>query len=199
MRESNETPNHWLVLRLVAGAFLFIASFAVIRPLGEELGLHGAQQTLLMLIPAVAAVLFFRFDRRIERARGRASPHLGLFQARYVACIAAHIVLLILVDLADDLHWVSGMGLAGLSTLPAVPLLGLIYVFGRNLVDEPDEYQRMQKVQAGLWATGLLMVVATVWGALEQHGFANHVPASAAFYIWFMGMGLAKAALKFRE
>jgi hypothetical protein len=198
MAVSEEPSNRRLVLCLVAGAIAFVALFVAIEPLGRALGLQGQHTALLMLVPIGATVLFFRFDRRIELARGTASTHLALFQARYVWCIAAHAALLAVANLAASLHWTSGMPLAALSALPAAPLLGMIYVFGLNLVEEADEYQRLQKVEASLWATGVLLAAATVWGVLEQQGLVRHVPANAAFYIWFIGMGIAKASLKFR-
>ena len=198
MPNSDRPSNLCLVVRLAFGAVLFVASFLVVRPLALALGMQGPQQSLLMLIPALAAILFFRFDRYIERARGTASPQIELFQNRYLICIFAHIALLVVANAAEQLHWASGIILAGLIMLPAIPLLALIYVFGRNLIEEQDEFQRLQQTQASLWATSLLLVVAMVWGALEQQGLARHAPASAAFYIWWFGMAIAKIFLKIR-
>lgn len=58
-----------------------------------------------------------------------------------------------------------------LSFLPAFPVVGMVWVIGRYLSRETDEFVRMLSTNALLWALGVTMVVDTVLGALNQYNF----------------------------
>src|SRR4051812_16044713 len=52
--------------------------------------------------------------------------------------------------------------------LPALPIIGIFGAIGRYLVEEQDEYIRMLMVRQTLWASGLTLSVATIWGFLDN-------------------------------
>jgi hypothetical protein len=92
--------------------------------------------------------------------------------------------------------WMFKRGLAegaiawGLALLPALPIIAVFWAIGRLLVEESDEYLRVQLVRQSLVATAFAMAVATVWGFLEAFGLVGHVDAYFAAILWFAGLGL---------
>src|SRR3954465_9665629 len=74
--------------------------------------------------------------------------------------------------------------------LPALPIIGVFVAIGRYLVEEQDEYVRMLMVRQTLWASGLALSVATVWGFLESFDLVDHVESFYVAVLWFGGLGL---------
>src|ERR1041385_8531404 len=67
----------------------------------------------------------------------------------------------------------SGWAGYALAVLPAIPIVGVIFVMGLYLVEEKDEFMRMRQVMALLAGLGVIMSVSVVWGFLEIY---KHVP-----------------------
>ena len=61
---------------------------------------------------------------------------------------------------------------------------------GRLLIEEKDEYLRSLLVRQMLVATGLTMVVATIYGFLENYGLVGHVDAFYLTILFFFGLGV---------
>ena len=86
-----------------------------------------------------------------------------------------------------------GTGYAGylLALTPALPLIGVFWAVARLMLEEPDEYLRMQFVRQCLIATGFCLTITTAREWLQNfdlisdddHGFG------AAFF-WFIGLGV---------
>jgi len=55
-----------------------------------------------------------------------------------------------------------------LAVLPAIPLTGLLAIFGLYLAEEKDEFQRSIGVQSMLWGIGGTLAVTNIWGFLES-------------------------------
>jgi hypothetical protein len=72
--------------------------------------------------------------------------------------------------------------------LPALPIVGVIYVMGRFIVEQKDEYLRLMMVRQTLFAMGFTLVVCTVWGFLEVYGLVPHVPAYLVFVLFCLGL-----------
>ncbi len=77
-----------------------------------------------------------------------------------------------------------------LALLPSLPIIYYVWAMGQYLRDEQDEYLRMRQMQAGMFATGFLLVVATVWGFLETFGIAPHAEGWWAVAVWAIGLGM---------
>jgi hypothetical protein len=87
-------------------------------------------------------------------------------------------------------HLLNG-GLAYVvAVLPAIPIIGIFAAIGRYLVEEQDEYVRMLMVRQTLWASGIALSAATIWGFLESFGLAGHVDAYYIAVAWFFGLGI---------
>ena len=77
-----------------------------------------------------------------------------------------------------------------IAVAPALPIVGIFAAIGRYLVEEQDEYVRMLMVRQTLWASGLTLSVATIWGFLDNFQLVGHVDGYWVAIIWFFGLGL---------
>lgn len=140
---------------------------------------------MLLLFPFVKAT-----QRRQAAVCGNVSPAIIAYNRRmliwsftYMAALFGAISVFNAMKPTGPLLWLIAL-------LPALPILYFVWALGRYLVEEADEYIRMKQVSAALFATGLLLVLATVWGFLETFGVAPHIPAWAAVPVWAIGLGL---------
>lgn len=74
--------------------------------------------------------------------------------------------------------------------LPAAPIIGIFAAMGRYLVEEQDEYIRTLMVRKILWASGLTLSVATIWGFLDNFRLVGHADGYWLLVVWFFGLGL---------
>jgi len=74
--------------------------------------------------------------------------------------------------------------------LPALPIIGIFGAIGRYLIEEQDEYVRMLMVRQILWASGLTLSFATVWGFLDNFRLVGHADGYWLIVIWFAGLGI---------
>ena len=80
-----------------------------------------------------------------------------------------------------------------LAMLPIVPILAMIFVMGRYVVEEQDEYLRHRAIMASLVGLGFVLAIGSFWGFLETFELVPHVPGWWAVPIWALGMGLGQA------
>src|SRR5208283_1965437 len=78
-----------------------------------------------------------------------------------------------------------------LAILPALPIVGMITVFGIYLGEEKDELQRAMGVQALLWSTGATLSLTTVWGFLENFTNVPHLQLMWIYPIFGVFFGIA--------
>ena len=94
--------------------------------------------------------------------------------------ILVYVVLVFAVTLAIKHHNITGPLLWTLAVLPALPLLRMIYVMGRYLL-ETDEYQRAMQTRRMLGALGAMLGVCTVYGFVETFAGAPHLELYLVF------------------
>lgn len=88
--------------------------------------------------------------------------------------------------LAGPVAWLAAI-------LPALGLIAIFAAIGFYLVEEQDEYLRMLMVRQTLWASGLALSIATIWGFLESFGLVGHVASYYIAVLWFFGLGVGSA------
>jgi hypothetical protein len=115
-------------------------------------------------------------------------PMMGL----YVLCLFAA------VWLHDGLA-IKGPLAVVLAILPALPLMGVVWTFGRLIVDETDEYLRSLTVRQFLIATGFMLCVTSIWGFLDAFGQVPHMPMYWAFIVWCVGLGVGTMVNEMRS
>ena len=85
---------------------------------------------------------------------------------------------------------VDGPAAYGAAILPALPIIGIFAAIGRYLVEEQDEYIRMLMIRQTLWASGIALSLATIWGFLESFELVGHIEAYYVAVLWFAGLGI---------
>jgi hypothetical protein len=118
---------------------------------------------------------------------------------RFVPTMTAYVLALFASNRIAEAVQPEGMALVALSFLPALPIIGVIFVIGLYLAEEKDEYLRRRIVVSMLVGLGLMLSVTTAWGFLEESGVVPHVPAYFAFILWCAGWGVAQCVLTLRE
>ena len=120
-----------------------------------------------------------------NRAQKRYTKSVILLMASYVLILIGVVMHARNSPLHGPLGYVAGV-------LPALPVIGVFFVLGRYLVDEQDEYLRVQVTRQALVATGFALSIATAWGFLENFGLVPHVYAYYAAILWFAGLGVGR-------
>jgi hypothetical protein len=75
-----------------------------------------------------------------------------------------------------------------LALLPALAIIGWIWAMGRLILDLDDEYLRLLEVRKMIVATGFLLAVMTIWGALELFAGLPGFHSFFAFPVWCLGL-----------
>ena len=87
-----------------------------------------------------------------------------------------------------------------LAVLPALPLIGLLAIFGLYLAEEKDEFQRFIGIQSMLWGIGGTLAVTNIWGFLESFAHVRHLnPTLDAVIFWiFVGISIPFLLARYR-
>ncbi len=76
----------------------------------------------------------------------------------------------------------------GIALLPGLGMVLMIWAIGRLLIELDDEYLKMLEVRKALAATGVVLIVSSVWGILEVYTNVPHLPLFLMFPIWCGGL-----------
>ncbi|WP_213981481.1 hypothetical protein [Sphingomonas sp. dw_22] len=138
-----------------------------------------------------------RFDRVARRRKY--NPAQRRYVWRFSIAMTAYVVVLFACTWAGRAYDPHGPALFLLSLLPALPLLVVIGVMGRYLIEEGDEFIRARLVTAMIGGIGVTLAVTTVWGFLEEGGVVAHFPTFLAFPLWCASFGLVQCFLNLRD
>ena len=187
MNGLNGRPGLWIGL--------FLASAGAIAALKLTDAIDGTTGFILF---AGATGLLIPYARSLSRKRGTGSAII-----RYSKGIAASSLLYVLgLGLAITLD--RRMELAGTSAflvalLPVLPILGMVWVMGRYLAEEQDEYLRHRAMISSLVGLGLVLSVGSFWGFLEMFELVPHMPGWWAVPVWAIGMCLGQGWMTLRD
>ena len=120
------------------------------------------------------------------------SPAAKRYQRRFMIAISFYVVMLIgAIGAFVRLH-PTGVLAYLLALAPAAPVVACIVVMGLYLREETDEFERTVQAESALWATGGLLVMATVWGFMELFHLVPHLESWWAFPVWAVLWGPAQ-------
>jgi len=186
----------------IAGTAVAVGLFWAAAAQVRERNLGGVW---LWSAAAVYAIVILGIAFAATRAGQRVSrltrtPAARLYHRRFFIGMGAYVLTILTSALVfASLHPAPPTWLATLLALaPTAPIIGVIAVMGLYLRDETDELERAISAESGLWATGGLLAIATLWGFLEQFGLAGHVEAWAAFPVWSVCLGIATGFVRRR-
>jgi FtsH-binding integral membrane protein len=104
--------------------------------------------------------------------------------------MGAYLITLFAAEILIDHRGLGGPLAWIVALLPGVCVASVFWATGRLLVEEKDEYLRSLIVRQVLVASGIALVVATIYGFLENYGLAPHVPAFYLSVLFFAGLGV---------
>ena len=99
------------------------------------------------------------------------------------------------------LLWHLPAAIAWLPALfPAFPIAGAVVATGNYIHEERDEFQSAVLVQSLLGGIGGILVVATVWGFLENYSHVRHLDLLMVWpmYCIFVGLGYGLVSARYK-
>jgi hypothetical protein len=127
------------------------------------------------------------------------TPYMRRYSFRILGFSLAYVGALIGAIMIMKQPWApTGAAAWALAILPAIPVVGMIWAIFRLVAEIDDEYQRFLLVKQILIATGLTLVIATIWGFLENFDQVSDVPAYYVTILWFAMLGVGGAVARIR-
>lgn len=178
----------WRIWMAAAAFTLLMVGAGIVA---NRMGIHGNAKLPLM-VPGLLALGWLAWEAlRLAREGGPSTSAIQRYVRRMIP-LAFGYVLVVVATVNIQRSWQpTGLFAILIAVLPALPVIGFIWVMGRLLVEEQDEYLRLMHARRALIATGFMLAVTTVWGFLEGSGLAQHAPAYAAFILWYIGLLIA--------
>jgi hypothetical protein len=126
------------------------------------------------------------------------SPANRRYLTRFIPTMLAYVVIILGVGWVFENDPPQGNIKYLIAALPALPIVGVIIIIGRYLVEETDEFMRMRHVLALLFAMGITLSLCTIWGFLENYADAPHINAFFAFPLFCAAWIVSAAAVAWR-
>jgi hypothetical protein len=126
------------------------------------------------------------------------SPAMKRHQRRVWPTLAVYAAVLAGVMWLFQTHPPTGALKYVAAIAPAVPLLVVIWLFGRYLYEEKDEFRRWQQILALLLAVGVTLGVCIVWGFLEAFAGVAHVPLYHVATLFVVSQSLSALIVSMR-
>lgn len=120
------------------------------------------------------------------------SPATRAMRKSAFSVLAGYFVIFAASFYANDKLQPTGPLLWVLATLPVLPILGVIVLFGRYLRDEKDAYKRDLTMRCLLWGTAGCIAVTMLESFLRIYGWKGQFPPFSAFWAFFVFMITAK-------
>ena len=120
----------------------------------------------------------------------RRSPAHRRYMWRVAAAMAGYLVTLFAAKYFIDDGGLAGPGAWLIALLPGLCVAVVFWALGRLVVEEEDKYLRILLVRQVLIASGITMIVATVYGFLEMYHLVPHAEALYLTWLFFIGLGI---------
>ena len=120
------------------------------------------------------------------------------YNRRYWPAIAVQVITTLSVAWVFKHYHPRGFTMYLLAVLPALPILGVIAIFGVYMAEEQDEFVRTVLMQSSLWATGVVLAFATFWGFLETYTPVGRFASYWIFFAWCVAFGLIEPLVRRR-
>lgn len=124
------------------------------------------------------------------------SPAHRRYVTRLLVAMTAYVATLFLAEYLIDDRGLEGPLAWLVALLPGLCVASVFWAIGRLLIEEKDEYLRILLVRQVLVATGVTMVIATIYGFLENYGLVGHVAAFYLTILFFAGLGIGAGVNK---
>lgn len=176
-----------------------LASAGALWGLKTADAINATTAYILMIIPIALMTAFFLEVRRMQDGSANASTAAvrylkGIFATSMLYMLGLGIAMWVWnnVEVSVGVTWLLAM-------LPIAPILGMIFVMGRYVVEESDEYLRERFMRASIVGLGFVLSIGSFYGFLETFNLVPHVPGWWAVPIWAIGMGAGQAWMSWRD
>jgi hypothetical protein len=128
------------------------------------------------------------------------NPAVRRYMYRFLVAMLLYVLCLVLAVWEFVHHHPTGVLAYALAVLPALPIVGMLAVFGLYLAEEKDEFQRSIFVQSMLLSTGATLAATTVWGFMENFVHVPHLELIWVFplYCFFWGLSAPLVRLRYK-
>ncbi len=116
------------------------------------------------------------------------NPAYRRYQWRCLSSSALYVAGALLATRPIPDHAQASPGIIAISLLPGFAIIGMIWSIGRLLIELDDEYLRALEVRKALIATGVALLVTSVWGLIELFTVVPRLPIFFVFPIWAAGL-----------
>lgn len=174
----------------------FFAAMGAAIWLSVAFDLGGLWSTVLMLLATLMLIPMVSAAQKAAKSGGTMTPATKRYNRRFIAMSLGYVGLLMMSVGLFNAYQIAGPALWMLALLPTLPVMGMVWAMARLVIEEDDEYQRQKTVNAALIATGITLVICTLWGFLETFGLVPHVWLWATFPIWAIGLGVGQMMVR---
>ena len=126
------------------------------------------------------------------------SPAMKRHQMRVWPTLAVYAVVLTLVIRLFGSRPPTGVLRYLAAAAPAIPLMGLIAINARYLVEVTDEFRRLAMMLSMLCGLAVVLAVTSVWGFLEVLAGAPMVPLYHVATIYVVAQAVAAPVIAWR-
>ena len=126
------------------------------------------------------------------------SPAHRRYTWRVAGAMAAYLVTLFAAEILIDKRHLAGPLAYALATLPGLCVAGVFWALARLLVEEKDEFLRTLLVRQILIASGITMVVASIYSFLEMYRLVQPTHGFYIVWLFFLALGLGGIMNKIR-
>ena len=131
-------------------------------------------------------------------SRETSSPAMRRYLRRMWPTMALYAAAIVFVNCLYGSHPLAGPLAYVVAIAAASPLLVNFWFYGRYVVEEDDEFRRLQIVISMLVGLGAVLAATTVWGFLETLAGAPHIPVYWASLVYVVAQGLAAPVIAWR-
>ena len=124
------------------------------------------------------------------------SPARRRYVARVFVAMLGYVATLFLAEYLVDERGIVGPLAWLVAILPGLCVAAVFWAIARLMIEEEDEYLRSLLVRQTLVATGFTMVIATIYGFLENYDLVPHVDAFYLAVLFFAGLGVGSIVNK---
>lgn len=169
--------------------------------LGLTLGDAVSSSTayVLLIIPVALGVQYYRVLQRTSAVCGNESAALGRYNRGIMLTSLGYMLGMGIAISLWDRFDLSPPVVFAISLLPAIPTFAMIWVMGRYIAGEADEYLRHRAIISALWGLCLVLALGTFWGFMEMFDLVPHIWAWWVMPVWAIGMGLGQSWIARRD
>ncbi|WP_336985398.1 hypothetical protein [Altererythrobacter aquiaggeris] len=178
---------------------LLAASIAVIAALRISSAIDSTTGFILMAGAMMLMIPYVRASIRKQRRTGTFSPAVATYTKGIMASSFAYAIGLGIAVRLHNTMELTGIIAVLVALLPVIPTLAMVYVMGKYLTDETDEYLKHRAMIANVMGLGAVLCAGSLWGFLETFEIVPHVPGWWVVPIWAIGLGIGQCWMTFRD